>query len=223
MRLLLVEDEPDLITYLQKSLKAENFAVDVTTNGEEGSFLARTNPYDLVILDNTLPKKNGQQICQEIRASQKTMPIIILSAIADVQKKISLLNAGADDYLNKPFSFGELLARIKALLRRNTPMQTQTTHLIADLEINHTQGTVFKAHQEIILTKKEFQLLDLLSSQPNRIFSRAEIIEHVWDRNADPFSNIIEHHIANVRKKIDPDNQFIITVIGEGYKFKTNP
>lgn len=221
MRLLLIEDEPDLITYLQQSLKAENFIIDLATNGDEGSFLARTNPYDLVILDNTLPKKNGQQICQEIRASQKTMPIIILSAATDVQKKISLLNAGADDYLTKPFIFSELLARIRALLRRSPLITEQTIYKIGDIELDTQNYTVHKAQTEIKLTKKEFQLIELFMRQPGKILSRQMIMEKIWNKDLDPFSHTVESHVASLRKKIDPNSRYIVTVSGTGYKLET--
>lgn len=217
MRLLLIEDEPDIINFLKPCLEEESFLVDVSDTGETGSYLARTNDYDIVILDNMLPKKDGKKVCEEIRNSGKTMPILMLSVINEVEKKADLLNTGADDYLTKPFSLQELVARLRALLRR--PHQTQETRLcIGDIILDSRQHIVTKSNKEIYLTKKEFILLEYLMKNQDTALSRAMIMEHVWDINADPFSNTIESHILSLRRKIDPTDRHIRTISGVGYK-----
>lgn len=217
MRLLLIEDEPDIINFLKPCLESESFVVDVAENGEKGSFLGRTNNYDIVILDNMLPKKDGKMVCEEIRSAGKTMPILMLSVITDADKKVDLLNSGADDYLSKPFSLLELLARIRALLRR--PRQTQGSIItLGDIILDERQHLVTKGGREIYLTKKEFILLEYLMKNQGTALSRAMIMEHVWDINADPFSNTIESHILSLRKKIDPHDRYIRTISGIGYK-----
>jgi len=180
MRVLLVEDEPQIADFLKMSLQAECFAVDVATDGERGSFLARTENYDLVILDNVLPLKHGLEICKDIRTAEKTMPIIMLSVKSDAATKVELLNAGADDYLIKPFSLQELVARMRALLRRPKQMQRETLS-IDDLVLNEKTASVRRGNEEIYLTRKEFMLLEYLLSNQGLVLSRGMILEHVWD------------------------------------------
>ncbi len=217
MRILLVEDEPEIANFAASCLKSESFIVDVASDGDKGSFQARTNAYDLVILDNMLPKKLGQKVCEEIRMSGKTMPILMLSVINDTDKKVELLNSGADDYLTKPFSPQELIARVRALLRRPTTVR-QERYTIGDIVLDSREHKVMKNKKEVYLTRKEFTLLEFLMSNKSTALSRAMIVEHVWDINADPFSNTIESHIASIRRKVDSDSKYIITVPGIGYK-----
>lgn len=220
MRLLIVEDEKEILNFLKPSLEAECFAVDIAEDGEKGAYLARTNDYDIIILDNMLPKKSGSEICQEIRSLGKTVPIIILSALSDVNKKVELLNIGADDYLTKPFSFQELVARIKTLLRRPAPIKSDILQ-IDDLSLDLRKNSVTRGEEEIKLTRKEFMLLEYLLRNPGLVLSRSMIMEHVWDMNADPFSNTIEAHILSLRKKIKTKNsqkELIHTIPGRGYK-----
>lgn len=220
MRLLIVEDEKEILSFLKPSLEAECFAVDIAEDGEKGAYLAKSNDYDVIILDNMLPKKSGAEVCQEIRLSGKTVPIIILSALSDVNKKVELLNIGADDYLTKPFSFQELVARIKTLLRRPAPIKNDLLQ-IDDLSLDLRKNLVTRGQEEIRLTRKEFMLLEYLLRNPGLVLSRSMIMEHVWDMNADPFSNTIEAHILSLRKKIKTKNsqkELIHTIPGRGYK-----
>jgi DNA-binding response OmpR family regulator len=222
MRILIVEDEQAILNFLKKSLESECFAVDTTMDGEKGSFLARTNDYDLIILDNMLPKKEGVQVCKEIREAKKTVPIIMLSVKSEVSTKVDLLNAGADDYLTKPFSLEELLARMRALLRRPKPMESEILK-IEDLVLEPKKQTAKRGNKEVYLTRKEFILLEYLMKNQGIVLSRGMIMEHVWDMNVDPFSNTIESHILSLRKKIDvgAKEKLIHTVPGRGYKMDT--
>ncbi len=218
MRILLIEDEKDIQTFVKSSLEAECFVVDVADDGEKGSFLARTNEYDLIILDLMLPKKTGDIVCKDIRQANKTVPIILLSVVSDTQKKVDIINLGADDYMTKPFSFDELMARIRALLRRPKVIESEILE-IGSVRLDTTQHRVTSHGKDIYLTRKEFMLLEYLMRNQGIVLSRGMIMEHVWDMNADPFSNTIESHILSLRKKIDIKNKdrFIKTIPGRGY------
>ena len=219
MRILIVEDRREISAFLLKALTQNFFSVDLAEDGERGSYLARTNEYDLVILDNILSKKTGLQVCQEIRASGKTVPILVMSVKPEPSTKVELLDAGADDYISKPFSLDELLAMIRALLRR--PRQLSGEILIFnDLTLDTKAHIVRRANKEIHLTPKEFMLLEYLLRNKGAVLSRSMILEHVWNMDTDPFSNTIESHILSLRRKIDPDGKrkIIQTVPGVGYK-----
>jgi DNA-binding response OmpR family regulator len=218
MRILVVEDDEDISRVLKFSLEAETFSVDVAKNGEDGSYMARVNEYDLIILDYMLPKKNGKEICLEVRAAGKTMPIIMLTVSSATESKVDLLNSGADDYLTKPFSFHELRARIRALLRRPQTLEANTFE-IEDLQIDLVRHKAVRAGKEVYLTRKEFALLEYLMRHKGVVVSRGMIMEHVWDSEGDPFSNTIEAHILNLRKKVDINNRkkLIHTIPGRGY------
>lgn len=222
MRILIVEDDKNIANLLKTNIRAECFTVDVAHDGEKGEFMALTNEYDLVLLDNMLPKKNGMEICQGIRKKKNT-PIIILSVQSEVFDKVELLNAGADDYIAKPFSFDELMARIKAVLRRPSKIEKEILK-IGDIQIDLKNQTAERNKKEIYLTRKEFMLLALLAKNKGTIVSRGMIMEHVWNIDADPFSNTIETHIGTLRKKLRPNQrskkQFIVTVPGRGYKIE---
>lgn len=218
MRILLVEDEKQIADFLKMSLEAECFAVDVVSDGEKGSFWARTNDYDLLILDNMLPGKTGKEICTDVRVAGKMIPILILSVCSDTNMKVELLNAGADDYLIKPFSLQELLARMRALLRR--PLRVESKVLAVDnLTIDSEKHVVVRGDTKLRLTRKEFTLLEYLVKNAGVALSRGMIMEHVWDMNADPFSKTIESHILSLRRKVDTDGErkLIHTVPGLGY------
>lgn len=222
MHILVVEDEREISDFLRVSLEAECFAVDTASDGETGSTLGRTNDYDLIILDNILPKKEGREACKEIRAAGKTVPIIMLSVKSETVTKVDLLNAGADDYMTKPFSLEELLARMRALLRRPKEIEEEILS-IGDLIVDIKRHTVRRGNKEIYLTRKEFVLLSYLLQNAGSAMSRGMIMEHVWDMNMDPFSNTIESHILSLRKKIDAKSKkkIIQTVPGIGYKILT--
>jgi DNA-binding response OmpR family regulator len=219
MRILIVEDDPDILASLKTSLEAESFAVDSAADGERGSYMARTNDYDVIILDNGLPKKDGCTVCTDIRAAGKETPIMILSVLADPEEKTRLLNAGADDYVAKPFSFRELTARIRALLRRPHALESDVLEC-DDLVIDVRKQKVVRGKENVYLTRKEFSLLEYLMRNKGMVVSRGMIMEHVWDAASDPFSNTIEAHILNIRKKVDAvrKRKLIYTIPGRGYK-----
>jgi len=219
MHILLVEDEKALNDLLKSNLESEYFVVDTASDGEAGSYLARTNDYDLIILDNILPKKTGFQICQELRAMGKTLPILMISARQEADTKVELLNAGVDDYLTKPFSFEELLARIRALLRRPKPME-MTVLQVDDLQLDSRCHVVTRGKDTIHLAPKEYGLLEYLMRNEGTAVTRDMILEHVWHTDVDHFSNTIESHIVSLRKKIDVPRKkkLIHTVKGVGYQ-----
>ncbi len=218
MRVLLVEDEPDAARLLAKGLRERTFAVDVAAEGEEALYLASINDYDLIILDVMLPLKDGFAVCQELRASGASVPVLMLTARDDVRDRITGLDSGADDYLVKPFDFHELLARVRALLRRGQSLQPETIE-VGDLKINTRGHAVERAGQSIALTAKEYALLEYLARRAGQVVSRAEIAEHVWDENFDSFSNLIEVYIQRLRRKVDEGrkSKLIRTLRGEGY------
>lgn len=222
MRILVIEDDPKINYFLKTSLESEYFVVDTTHDGAEGLYLAKTNSYDLIILDSMLPSMTGLEICTELRSAEISTPIIGVSVKSETVNKVGFLNAGADDYLTKPFSFEELTARIRALLRRPHIVQTDIIE-VGDIILDSKKHTVRKDGVEVYLTRKEFLLLEYLMRNQGTVLSRGMILEHVWDMNADPFSNTIETHIMTLRKKIDQDKETrrIHTVPGIGYKFDT--
>lgn len=219
MRILVIEDDTKIQDVVKTGLESECFIVDVAADGERGSYRARTNDYDAIILDNMLPKQQGASVCKEIRKAGKKMPIIVLSAKSEPSEKIELLNAGADDYLTKPFSFDELLARIRAVLRRPQKLEGRELHC-DNLTLDTRKKNVTRGEEEIYLTRKEFALLEYFLQNIDTTLSRGMIMENVWDMNADPFSNTIEAHVMTLRKKIDTKKQkkLIHTVPGRGYK-----
>lgn len=219
MRILIIEDEKEVSDFLKQSLENECFAIDVAKDGEKGSFLARTNDYDLIILDYILPKKDGRQVCEEIRKAKKTVPILILSVKSEIPTKVDILNIGADDYLTKPYSFEELLARIRALLRRPKQIEGKVLE-IDDLILDNKKHSVKRGKKEIYLTRKQFMLLEYLMKNQGMVMSRGMIMEHVWDMSGDLFSNTIETHISALRRKIHSSTKkkLIQTISGRGYK-----
>lgn len=223
MRILLVEDETKIASFIERGLKEHHYAVDVAYDGEEGLFLAEINPYDLILLDIMLPKKDGVTICRELREQKINAPILMLTARDAVKDKVSGLNAGADDYLTKPFSFSELLARIRALLRRERQEKADVIK-IADLELNILNHQVTRGKKEIPLTNKEYGLLEYMMLNANQIVTRTMISEHVWKESFNSFTNVIDVHIRYLRNKIDKDSKqkLIHTVRGTGYILKEN-
>jgi len=223
MRILIIEDEKEIADHLQASLSAQRYAVDCAGDGEQGLYLAKVNHYDLFIVDNMLPKGSGIEVCRELRRSGIYAPILMLSVLSEAQTKAELLNAGADDYMTKPFSFDELQARVRALLRR-TPEIKSETYEIDDLKMDSAKHLVMRGDVKIRLTPKEFSLLEYLLQNRGNVVSRGMLLEHVWDMNADPFTNTIESHIMSLRRKIDikGKNILIHTVHGLGYKIDTD-
>jgi DNA-binding response OmpR family regulator len=223
MRILLVEDEPHAARILAKGLREQTYAVDLAPDGEEAVYLAYINNYDLIILDVMLPLKGGFEVCRELRANGSAVPILMLTARDAVSDRISGLDLGADDYLIKPFDFHELLARIRALLRRGRTLLPATIE-IAGLEIDTHSHEVRREGRLIELTAKEYALLEYLVRHSGEVVSRKDIAEHVWDDNFDPFSNLIEVYIQRLRRKIDEGRslKLIRTMRGEGYMFRLN-
>ena len=220
MRLLIIEDDKEISDFLKMGLEAESFIVDTAFDGERGSYFARCEVYDAILLDYALPKKDGFQICQELRTAGISTPIIMISVKSEAPLRVGLLNLGADDYLIKPFSFEELLARVRAILRRS-PLLKSSILCLGDLTLDPSAQRTIKGRREIYLTRKEFILLEYLLSNKGRVVSRGMILEHVWNRESDPFSNTIEAHILNLRKKIDSGKKKLIhTVPGRGYKME---
>lgn len=218
MRVLLVEDDNRIAAFVAKGLRESSYAVDIATDGDEATYMASINSYDLFILDINLPKKDGFDVCRELRDSGNKRPILMLTARDAIEDRISGLDTGADDYLTKPFEFRELLARSRALLRRHA--EIRAPHIvIADLQIDTTSRTVQRAGKHIELTTKEYSLIEFLAINKGRVVGREEISEHVWDDSFDPFSNLIEVYIKRLRTKLDEgyDFQLIQTRRGAGY------
>ena len=222
MKILVVEDSADIAENLRNDLTSNDHTVEIATDGADGSFLARSYDFDMIILDYSLPKKNGLQVCGEIRAAGKTTPILFLSVNDDTDVKIAALEAGADDYLTKPFSLKELNARIKAIRRRPTIMK-QTLLTIDDLTLDPDRHLVTRGNKNVHLTRKEFNLLEYFLRNPGILLSRAMIMEHVWTADKDPFSNTVEAHLRNLRMKINiaRSPELIANIPGRGYVIDT--
>jgi len=218
VRILLVEDEPSAARMLAKGLREQAYAVDVATDGEAALYQAHVNDYDLIILDVMLPVKDGFDVCREIRAAGSAVPLIMLTARDAVADRVAGLDAGADDYLIKPFDFSELLARVRALLRRGEALQAETI-LLADLEIDLRAQRARRTGRAIHLTAKEFALLAYFARHVDQVVGRADIAAHVWDANFDIFSNLIEVYVQRLRRKIDDGHELKLlhTRRGEGY------
>ena len=221
MRLLVIEDERKIARVITESLKREKYAVDAAYDGEEGFNLADSQPYDLLIVDRMLPGLEGTEIVKKLRENGKNMPILFLTALSTTEDKTLGLDVGADDYLTKPFAIDELLARVRALLRR-PPIQQPDILKIDNLKIDKQQQTVTRAGKNIDLTNKEYALLEYLMQHPNQILSKEMLIDHVWDFDADILPNNVEAYIKNLRQKIDKPfkKQLIKTVRGFGYRIE---
>ncbi len=218
MRILIVEDEPRMANVIAKGLREQAYAVDVAGDGEAALYQTSINDYDAIILDVLLPLRDGFEVCRELRARGDSTPILMLTARAAVDDRINGFDCGADDYLTKPFSFRELLARVRALLRRDSQLRPDVFQL-DDLVVDSASHRVSRAAREIELTAKEYALLEYLARRAGQLVSRAEIATHVWDDSFDPFSNTIEVYINRLRKKIDEEHphKLLHTRRGEGY------
>ena len=218
MRLLLVEDDTRIARFVARGLQEQAYAVDVVGDGNDALYQIEINDYDVVILDVMIPGKNGFETCRGIRDLGKLMPILMLTARDAVEDRIHGLDSGADDYLTKPFEFGELLARLRALLRR--PKDVRPSQIrVGDLELDTGSQTAKRGNRSISLTSKEYALLEFLVRNANRVIGRSEIAEHVWDESFDPFSNLIEVYVNRLRRKLGDENgkPLLQTRRGSGY------
>jgi len=223
MRVLLVEDDTRIARFVAKGLREQSYAVDVASSGEQALYQSAINGYDLVILDVMIPAPDGFEVCRELRKAGQLMPVLMLTARDAVEDRITGLDQGADDYLTKPFEFRELLARLRALLRRPSSLQPAQL-VVGDLLVDTAGQTVQRHGKTIILTTKEYALIEYLARNAGRVIGRAEIAEHVWDEEFDPFSNLIEVYMNRLRRKIDAGaaTPLLHTRRGAGYVLSAN-
>ena len=222
MHVLIVEDDERVAGHVVKGLRAEGWLVDHVADGRQALFQIAAETYDVIVLDRMLPQVDGLKILQTMRASGDSTPVLILSALGDVDNRVKGLRAGGDDYLAKPFAFSELLARVEALSRRKGAVQETTELSLADLTMNLLTRTVTRRGQPIDLTSREFGLLEYLLRNAGRVVSRSMLLEAVWDYNFDPQTNIIDQHVSRLRQKIDKDFDppLLQTVRGMGYSLR---
>jgi len=225
MRVLLVEDEPHAALLLSKGLREQSFAVDVVNDGQQAAERAFVNSYDAIILDLMLPLRDGLSVCREIRARGELTPILMLTAMDAVESRIAGLDSGADDYLTKPFDFGELLARLRAIVRRGTRPIVPDQLYVAGVTIDTRTHAVHRGGREVRLTAREYALLEFLARRAGEVITRADIAAHVWDEHYEPFSNVIDVYIQRLRRKLDSPSEppVILTRRGEGYVFGGSP
>jgi DNA-binding response OmpR family regulator len=219
MRVLIVEDEKRLALNIGRSLReSAGYAIDYAANGSDGIYMAQSNPYDLVILDLMLPELDGQTILRRLRASGSTFPVLVLTARDDKETVIRVLNAGADDYVSKPFDLGELIARVKALIRRGKG-QSAATIRVGTLEINTVDRTVRRDGRTVLLTGMEYRVIEYLAHRRGAVVTKAELLEHLYDFNWERFSNVIEVYVSGLRRKLEApgDARIIHTIRGHGY------
>ncbi|MGC8605459.1 MAG: winged helix-turn-helix domain-containing protein [Desulfomonilaceae bacterium] len=222
MRILLVEDDEKIASMIVKGLKQASFAVDHAVNGENGLYLALTEPYDACVIDIMLPKLDGFSLIEQIRRNKINTPVIILSAKRSVDDRVKGLQKGSDDYLVKPFAFSELLARVQALIRRANPSTLSTRLILADLHMDLLTREILRGGRKIDLQPREFALLEYLMRNPGRVVSKTMILEHVWDYNFDPQTNVVDVLVCRLRNKVDKDfeHKLIHTIRGVGYVLK---
>jgi DNA-binding response OmpR family regulator len=222
MRVLIVEDDPELAGLLRDGLRVQRIEPSVAATFAEGRERATVSTYDVIVLDVRLPGGTGFELCRELRRGGVTAPVLMLTALDAVDDRVRGLEAGADDYLTKPFALRELVARLQALARRR-PALTPALHRIADLEVDLTARRVRRGGRPLLLSAKEFTLLELFITHPGQVLDRATITAHVWDDNHDPFANVLEVLVRRLRRKIDDDFEpkLITTLRGSGYRFGT--
>ncbi len=223
MRILVVEDEHKLTAVLQRGLQEHGYGVDVAYDGAEGLALAEAAPYDLVVLDVMLPERDGYAVCHELRARGRNVPVLMLTARDSVDDRVAGLDSGADDYLVKPFAFRELLARVRALLRRDSSVKHPVL-CAADLELDTVTRDVRRAGRAIELTSKEYAILEYFMRNPNRVLTRTQIAEHVWDYDFQAMSNIVDVYVGYLRRKLEDDRgpRLLRTVRGTGYQLRVS-
>lgn len=217
MKILIIEDEKTVANNLKVGLEQHRFMVDIAYNGQDGYLLIGEYDYDIIILDLMLPDMSGEDLCRRIRKEKTESFILMLTAKKQVENIVEGLNCGADDYLTKPFEFSELLARIRALLRRTSKNKDNVLR-VSGLKMDLEREQVFIKDKEIKLTKKEFMILEYLLRYKGQLVSRNQILEHAWDRNVDIFTNIVDTHIKNLRRKLGKSGRFLKTVYGSGYR-----
>jgi len=217
MKILIIEDEKLIADNLKIGLEQHRFTVDVAYTGEEGYNLANEFNYDVIILDLMLPDIQGEELCRKLRHDKNETYIVMLTAKKQLGNIIEGLNYGADDYITKPFEFLELLARIRALMRRSSKNK-ENLFLYRELKLDLDKEQVFVMDKEIFLTKKEFMILEYLLRHKSQLISRNQLLEHAWDRNVDIFTNVVDTHIKNLRKKLGKYGDYIITIYGSGYR-----
>jgi len=224
VRILVVEDERKVASFLEKGLREEGYAVDVAHDGADGLLKARVNDYDLLLLDVMLPGKTGLEIVRDLRAGSSTVPVLMLTARDDRRDVVLGLDAGADDYLTKPFGLDELLARIRALLRRGGADRPDRL-LYDDVELDRVTHRALRRGEPLTLTPKEFQLLEFFLLHPERVVRRTELLEKLWDLHFDPMSNVVDVHVGHLRRKLRAagDGALVQTVRGVGYIFQKAP
>ena len=222
MKVLVIEDDREAQRYLEKALNEAGHSTDVAGDGETGLALAENGKYDVLIIDRMLPKKDGLSIIMALRAKGVETPVLILSALGQVDDRVTGLRAGGDDYLTKPYAFSELLARIEVLQRRKNPKEAETTYRVGDLELDRLSHTAKRAGQDIILQPREFRLLEYLMRHAGQVVTRTMLLENVWDYHFDPQTNVIDVHISRLRSKIEKgfDTPLLHTVRGAGYMLK---
>lgn len=221
MRILVVEDDPRLGPSLKKGLERNHYAVDLVTDGEDAAHMGMTMPYDLIVLDVLLPHLNGFEVCRRLRDQKKTMPILLLTALGEVDHRVTGLDIGADDYLTKPFAFRELEARVRALLRRESSTKTVELRFM-DITLDTGTHEVRRGERVVPLGSKEYALLEFMLRHPHQVLSRNMIAEHVWDCDAEHLSNVIDVYIRYLRRKLCEQNEpdVIHTIRGSGYQLK---
>jgi two-component system OmpR family response regulator len=223
MRVLVIEDDPDAARYLVKGLKESGHVVDHAADGKDGLFLAMSEKHDVMVIDRMLPEVNGLAIIEAIRTAGKKTPVLILSALGEVDERVRGLRAGGDDYLTKPFAFAELLARLDALCRRGASTGPETKLVVADLEMDLLTRTVTRAGRPIELQPREFRLLEYMMRHAGHVVTRTMLLENVWDYHFDPQTNVIDVHVSRLRQKIDKgfEHPLLHTVRGAGYSLRT--